>query len=396
MTLPKPVALPTEREPGCPFDPPGEFAALRTEPIRPMSYPDGHVGWLVTGHQQVRAVYADPRFTARIELMHYPFPGGVVTEIPPAPPGFFTSMDPPEHTRYRRLLAGSFTVRRMALLTRRVEEIAVEYLDAMRRKGPPAELVQDYAYPVPVLTICELLGVPRADHELFQRVVRANALGTPPEEIVAAMTELQQYMGKLVADKRARPTDDLLSELTTSDLTAQELEGVATLLLASGLDTTANMIALGTFALLRHPDQLAALREDPGRVDNAVEELLRYLSVLHTSVRAAVEDVELDGHLIRAGQSVTLSINAANRDPERFAEPDRFDVGRRTLGHLAFGHGIHQCIGQQLARVEMRVTYRALLERLPGLRLTVPADEIPLRTGSIYGVGRLPVEWDRT
>jgi cytochrome P450 len=199
-----------------------------------------------------------------------------------------------------------------------------------------------------------------------------------------------------VAAKRANPTDDVLSELTDSDLTDEELRGMALILLAAGFDTTANMLALGTFALLRNPEQLAALRADPTLTDQAVEELLRYLSVAKTFMRTALEDVELGGHTIKAGTMVILSLNTANRDPERFTDPHTLDLRRQDGGHLAFSHGIHQCLGQQLARVEMRVAFPALLNRFPTLRLAVPADEVALRpeAADIYGVKSLPVTWD--
>ncbi|MEU7136149.1 cytochrome P450 [Streptomyces sp. NPDC046261] len=391
------TALPVDRPAGCPFDPPTELAALRDrQPLVRMRYPDGHLGWLATGHSTVRAIAADPRFSARYELMHYPFPGADFTEIPPAPLGDLTGIDPPEHTRYRRLLAGKFTVRRMRELTARVEQITTEHLDAMERHGPVVDLVEAYAHPVPALMICELLGVPEADREAF--TWRAAAITDPastPAQQMAAMTELGETVQELVRAKRAAPTEDILSDLTTTDLSDAELAGLGGFLLAAGLDTTANMIGLGTFALLSHPGQAAALGADPELADQAVEELLRYLSIAHTGVRAALEDVELDGHLIRAGESVTLSILAADRDPARFPDPDTLDLRRRATGHLAFGHGIHQCLGQQLARVELRVALPALFTRFPDLRLAVPPGEVPLRTGmNIYGVHRLPVTWD--
>ncbi|WP_435121543.1 cytochrome P450 [Amycolatopsis thermoflava] len=390
------ASLPTARPAGCPFDPPAELGEIRAHrPLVRMSYPDGHRGWLVTGHAQARAVLGDSRFTSRYELMHYPLPG-LDGDIPPAPVGDLTGIDAPEHTRYRKLLAGKFTVRRMRQLTERVEEVAAEHLDAMAQHGPAVDLVQAYAHPVPAVLICELLGVPYSDREFFHTQV--TALMTPqstPDEQFAAYGALQDYLLDLVRAKRVEPTDDVLGDLTTSDLTDEELSGIGTFLLGAGLDTTANMIALGAFALLRHPDQLAALRDDPALADSAVEELLRYLTIAHTGVRAALEDVELDGQVIRAGESVTIAANAANRDPERFPDPDTLDLRRHAAGHLAFGHGIHQCLGQQLARVEMRVAIPALFARFPTLRLAVPADEVPLRHDmSIYGVHRLPVTWD--
>ncbi|CAM5596373.1 Cytochrome P450 OS=Streptomyces rimosus subsp. rimosus (strain ATCC / DSM 40260 / JCM 4667 /NRRL 2234) OX=1265868 GN=SRIM_024830 PE=3 SV=1 [Streptomyces rimosus subsp. rimosus] len=203
-------------------------------------------------------------------------------------------------------------------------------------------------------------------------------------------------MGELVAAKRAEPTDDLLSDLTTSDLTEEELIGVGGVLLAAGLDTTANMLGLGTFALLSNPDQLDALRADPGLAGQTVEELLRYLSVADPIPRAALEDVEIEGRLVRAGETVTVSVQAANRDPLKFPDPDRFDIHRKATGHVSFGHGPHQCLGQQLARVEMTVAFPALFARFPTLRLAVPPQEVPLRDrANIYGVISLPVTWQQ-
>lgn len=389
--------LPTARPAGCPFDPPAGLAELRErQPLVRMRYPDGHLGWLATGHSTVRAIASDPHFSSRYELMHSPFPGTEeLTEIPPAPVGDLTGIDPPEHTRYRRLLAGKFTVRRMRELTARVERIATEHLDAMERNGPVVDLVEAYAHPVPALMICELLGVPEAEREVF--TWRAAAISDPDatvEQQLEAVNALREFVHELVLAKRAAPTEDILSDLTATDLTDAELAGLGGFLLAAGLDTTANMIGLGAFALLRNPGQAADLSADPELADQAVEELLRYLSIAHTGVRVALEDVELDGRLIRAGESVTVSIQAANRDPARFPDPDTLDLRRGATGHLAFGHGIHQCLGQQLARVEMRVALPALFTRFPDLRLAVPPADVPLRAGmSIHGVHRLPVTW---
>ncbi|MFI6765645.1 cytochrome P450 [Streptomyces sp. NPDC050355] len=390
--------LPINRPTGCPFAPPAELAQLREEqPLRRMTYPDGHVGWLATGYSTVRAIFADPRFSSRYELLHYPLPGGPEGGLPPAPVGDMTGMDAPEHTRFRKLLAGKFTVRRMRALTDRVEEITAEHLDAMARDGGPVDLVKAFAQPIPALMICELLGVPSSDRETFQRQTHTMTDRRSTDgERMAAMTGMGEYLHALVLAKRAEPTDDLLSDLTTSDLTDEELTGVGAFLLGAGLDTTANMIAHGTFALLSNPDQFAALRDDPDLADKAVEELMRYLTIAHTTIKSALEDVELDGQLIKAGETVTMSMEAANRDPQRFPDPDSLDLHRKATGHLGFGHGIHQCLGQQLARVEMRVALPALVTRFPSLRLAIPADEVPLRTFSnIYGVHQLPVTWDK-
>ncbi|MEU2238159.1 cytochrome P450 [Streptomyces sp. NPDC018338] len=396
----EPVTLPTQRAAGCPFDPPAGLAELREEsPLARMAYPDGHVGWLATGYSTVRAIMGDSRFSSRYELMHYPFPGGPEGPLPPAPVGDMTGMDAPEHTRLRRILTGKFTVRRMRLLSDRVAEITAEHLDAMERGGPGADLVEAFARPLPALMICELLGVPYADRDRFQgHADTLMSMDVSPEDRYAAYVGLQEYMAELVAAQRAAPGDDLLGDLARdSDLSDEELVGVGGFLLAAGLDTTANMIAHGTFALLTDPAQADALRTDPDLAPQAVEELMRYLTIAHTSVKSALEDVELEGRLIKAGESVTLSFEAANRDAERFPDPDVLDLHRKATGHLGFGHGIHQCLGQQLARVELTVALPALLRRFPTLRLDVPADEVPLRTDmNIYGVHRLPVTWDES
>ncbi|WDG30418.1 cytochrome P450 [Streptomyces sp. CA-278952] len=418
--------LPTDRHTGCPFDPPAALTALSDRPVRLLRYADGHVGRLVTGHAAARAVLADPRFSSRYELLHLPMAmEGARGKLPQAPVGDIIGLDAPEHTRYRRLLAGRFTVRRMRQLAGRIERFTADCLDAMEQAGPTADLVEAFARPVPTLVICELLGVPYADRGRFLGLVevifdQAADAGVRDE----AYAGLLRYVGELVLAKRADPTDDLLSDLAArgsasgsapgsasgsasgpapepgsgdrvvSGLTDEELAGIGGLLLAAGLDTTANMLGLGAFALLANPGQLDALRADPDLAGPAAEELLRYLSVADPLLRSALEDVEVAGELIRAGETVTVSVQAANRDPRRFPGPDRLDIRRRATGHLSFGHGPHQCLGQQLARVEMTVALPALLARFPSLRLAVPPEEVPLRErSSIYGVVSLPVAW---
>ncbi|MBO4272140.1 cytochrome P450 [Microbispora triticiradicis] len=380
------------------FDPPDELTRRRAEaPLQRMMYGDGHEGWLATGYAESRAILADARFSNRPELMHSALPQRVELRRGPLPPGFFLQMDPPDHTRYRRLLTGQFTVRRMKQLEPRIHDITESRLDAMEREGAPADLVRSFALPIPSLVICEMLGVPYEDREKFQHDSSVILdLEASTAEITAARDDLLAYLGALVAAKRKDPGDDMLSGLTASgELTDAEIAGMGLLLLIAGHETTANMLGLGTFALLTNPRQLAVVRDDPAAVENAVEELLRYLSILHIGpTRTALEDVEIGGTLIRAGESVTLSLGAANRDPERFEGGDTLDVTRSAQGHLSFGHGIHQCLGQQLARVEMRIAYPALLRRFPGLRLAVPPEEVPMRaTSAVYGVRRLPVLW---
>ncbi|GAA4548720.1 cytochrome P450 [Pseudonocardia xishanensis] len=396
-TAGSPVTMPTGRVDF--FDPPAEFRELRATPVCRMRYPDGHVGWLVTGHGEARTVLSDPRFSARAELRRSPIPRPGMDAIygHPAPPGYFLAMDPPEQTRFRKPLTAHFTVRRMAALHATVERLFVERVDAMIDAGQPSDLVADFALPVPSLVICELLGVPDADRAEFQRNAIVHlGLTSTAEESAAALRSIVEYVQTLARHKRDRPGDDLVSHLvTTTDLSDVELGGAGLLLLLGGHETTTNMLTLGTFALLRNPAQLRLLVADPGRIPAAVEELLRYLSIVQFSVvRTAIEDVDIDGIRIAAGETVTVSLPAGNRDPRKFASPDVLDIERATAGHLAFGHGVHQCIGQQLARVEMRAGFATLLGRLPDIRLAVPDDEVELGYDlSIYGVHRMPVTW---
>ncbi|MEV4310732.1 cytochrome P450 [Actinocrispum sp. NPDC049592] len=396
-----PHGLPMERDAN-PFDPPRQITRLRSaRPVSPMIFPDGHEGWLVTGYEAVRQVMADTRFSSRLDLgvIHVPFetPGmPVATEPSPQMPGVFISMDPPDHGRLRKRLTGAFTVKRMKLLEEHINDIVERQLDHLARLAPPVDLVREFALPVPSLVICELLGVPYEDRETFQAnsaqfLVRDQSL----EDKMAAVGALTGYLAQLVVGKRAEPGEDLLSDLARQDdLSIEELVGVAFLLLLAGHETTANMLALGTFALVEHPEQMAELRATPELIPDAVEELLRYLSIGDIFYRYATEDLELGGETIAKGSTVVVSMLAANHDPQRFDNPDTLDIHRQARGHLAFGHGVHQCLGQQLARIEMRAGFEGLLRRFPALQLAVPAREVKLRTDmNIYGVHALPVTW---
>ncbi|GAB3574049.1 cytochrome P450 [Amycolatopsis endophytica] len=404
MTQTVPNGLPMQRDAG-PFDPPRDLTRLReARPVSPLLFPDGHEGWLVTGYEAVRQLLADNRFSSRqdIGIIHLPYDtSGMPEQTEPSPPmpGVFIAMDPPDHTRMRRRLTGAFTVRRMKQLEEHIVEITERQLDELARRTPPVDLVKAFALPVPSLVISELLGVPHEDRESFQAnsaqiMVRDQTL----EEKVGAVDALMTFLTGLVTRKRAEPGDDILSDLTRhDDLSIEELVGAAFLLLLAGHETTANMLALGTFALLEHPEQRAELRANPELMPNAVEEMMRYLSVADIFFRYATEDIELCGETIGEGSTVVVSLLAANRDPERFDNPDTLDIHRKARGHLGFGHGVHQCLGQQLARVEMRAGFDGLLRRFPDLALAVPADEVRLRTDmNIYGVHELPVTWTGT
>jgi cytochrome P450 len=319
--------------------------------------------------------------------------GNPMSQTVPIPHG------PPDHTRLRKRLTGAFTVKRMKQLEEHIIDIAERQLDEMARLTPQVDLVKEFALPVPSLVICELLGVPYADREHFQ-VNSAKFLvkDQPLDEKMAAYSALTTYLSELVTRKRAAPGEDILSDLARhDDLTIEELTGSAFLLLLAGHETTANMLALGTFALLEHPEQLAELRANPDLLPGAVEELMRYLSVVDILYRYATEDIELGGETIGKGSTVVVSMLAANHDPQRFDNPDTLDIHRKARGHLSFGHGFHQCLGQQLARIEMRAGFEGLLRRFPTLKLAIPAGEVKLRTDmNIYGVHERPVTCTET
>ncbi|HEX6354478.1 cytochrome P450 [Actinophytocola sp.] len=381
------------------FDPPSVFATLREErPLARMVYPDGHVGWIVSSYELVREVLSDPRFSHSCEVGHFPVTHqGQVIPTHPLIPGMFIHMDPPEHTRYRRLLTGEFTVRRTSRLTSRVEAVAAEQLDVMREHGAPADLVATFAKPLVLRVLSEMVGLPYGERDRYVHAVTLlHDAEADPAEAAAAYGQAQEFFGEVIERRRKQPEDDLISVLVADEeLTAEELCNIVTLMLFAGYETTESALAVGVFALLHHNDQLAALRADPRKLDAAIEELLRYLTVnqYHT-YRTALEDIKLNGEVIRKGDSVTVSLPAANRDPAKFSCPEKLDIDRETSGHVAFGFGIHQCLGQNLARVELRAGLSALLQAFPDLRLAVAADEVPLRLqGSVFAVETLPVSW---
>ncbi|MEV7978523.1 cytochrome P450 [Streptomyces sp. NPDC086519] len=380
------------------LDPSPEYAKWRTEPIRRVTIWGDNSPWLITRHEDARAVLADPRFSADATREGFP---GFRPQSPPRAPGQFFMMDPPEHTRLRRVLIPDFTFRRIEQLRPAIARICGELLDAMTGEGAAtADLVEAYALPLPSLAVCELLGVPYEDHDFFQRQANAfSSLSSGPKEMMAARKALHTYLGELLARRAREPADDLLSRLArdrvaTGEVSEPEAVGIASLLLVAGHETTANMFPLAVVALLRHPEQLAALCAEPGLWPGAVEELLRHLTVAHSGLRRiATEDVEVAGVRIRAGEGVVVAVQAANRDSSVFAAPDTLDVRRDTTGHLAFGHGLHQCIGQSLARAELQVGLPALFDRLPGLRLTGAPESFALTMSTVHGVRSLPVSW---
>jgi cytochrome P450 len=380
------------------LDPPVEYAAWRGQrPIGRVALWGENTAWLITRYDEAKAVLADARFSADVSKPGFP---GMTPSAPPRSPGHIQFMDPPEHGRLRRMVLPDFTFRRIEQLRPAIRETCERLVDELTAGPAPADLVEAFALPLPTLVICELLGVPYEARAFFQQHSQAffNTSSTR-EQMFAARQAIHGYLAELLAKKGAEPTDDLLSRLAvervaTGEASAQEAVGLASLLLVAGHETTAHMVPLGVVALLRHPEQLAELREDPARWPAAIEELLRHLTIAHTGMRRiATEDVEVGGVRIRAGEGVVVALQAANRDPAVFASPDKLDLSREARQHLAFGHGLHQCVGQSLARAELQVGLPILFERLPGLRLAADPEQFMLSGRAVHGVAKLPVAW---
>ncbi|MEU9273104.1 cytochrome P450 [Streptomyces sp. NPDC048251] len=392
-------SFPGTRAAGCPFDPPPQYADWRrAEGLQRVRW-HGELLWAVVRHEDIRAVLNDQRFSADDRKPGFPGASMTNTDVPPA----FPRMDDPEHARLRMMLTKDFMVKRVERMRPDLQKLTDEVLDRMIAKGQPADLVHDYALPIPSLAISMLLGVPYADHGFFQHhsMIR-HERSSSPQEKQAATGALYGYLMELVARKEREPGDDLISRLLSERVATGELsrEGVAMngiILLIAGHETTSNMIALGTLALLEHPDQLARVRDsdDPAVVASAVEELLRYLTIPQDHVvRMALEDVTVGGQLVKAGESVMVALPSGNRDTAFTDRPDVLDVDRNARGHVTFAYGIHQCLGQSFARVELQVALSTLLRRLPELRLAVPLQEVPFQHDmDIYGVRELPVAW---
>lgn len=312
----------------------------------------------------------------------------------------FIRMDDPEHSRQRRMLTKAFSVTQVATMRPFVEDLVDRLLDDMARQAPPVNLLETLAEPLPSHVICEVLALPAEDSRFLNDRVNAwMNLDSPPEVSRQATADLAEYLERLVDTRSAKLGDDLLSglirqHLQTGEISREDFLSMLNLMIIGGFDTTANMIALGTVLLLRHPAQMAELRADPGLMPAAVEEMLRYLSVAHhVASRVAIVDVEVSGVTIPGGAGVIASIPAANHDPRAFADPHRFDIHRDARTHVAFNFGTHQCLGQHLARLELQVVFARLLARFPTLRLAIPETELDFRNSMIYGVSELPVTW---
>ncbi|MBD0693384.1 cytochrome P450 [Streptomyces sp. CBMA123] len=381
----------------CPFAPPPAYQqAQREEPISRISLWDGSPSWLLTRHEDVKAVLSDARFSADANRAGFPFISAGARQLTNGQPTFIR-MDDPEHARLRRMLTGEFMIKKVEALRPEIQRIADELLDRMTEGRTGADLVGEFALPLPSLVICLLLGVPYQDHEFFQECSRVLLRrDSAVEDVITAQERLTGYLEDLTETKRAQPDDGILSRLVErGELNTKEIGAMGRLLLVAGHETTANMTALSILALLRNPAQLDHLRRHPEAVPGAVEELLRYLTIVHSGLtRVATEDVELGGVRIRAGEGVICMISLANRDAAEFPDADDLDLTRDARRHLAFGFGVHQCLGQPLARLELQIALDSVLRRLPGLRLAVPFEEVRFRGEMlIYGVHELPVAW---
>jgi cytochrome P450 len=388
--------IPAPRAAQCPLAPPPEFAKWREEPGLKRAMWGGQPVWSVSRYQDIRAALVDPRLSADT----------ISPAIKPSSdegiPIMFARIDDPEHHRLRRMMTSQFTFRRCEAMRPQIQELVDHYLGAMIDAGPPGDIVRDFALPVPSLVIALLLGVPPEDLGLFQHNTSVGLqTGSSEEEKAQAFAAMYAYIEELVQRKEREPGDDLISRLVTDYVATGKLSREtaamnAVIMMQAGHETTANMIALGTVALLQHRDVFERLGRNDGQavIGNAIEELMRYLTIVHAQVdRIAIEDLTIGGQLIRAGERVLMNLPAGNWDNEFVDNPEAFDIDRNTRGHLGFGYGVHQCIGANLARVEMQVAFATLARRLPGLELAVSPNALRFKDSDIYGMKELPVTW---
>lgn len=387
----------------CPFVPSEEYEELISRGVSQVPLGDTERrAWVVTGYDQIRELLADPRVSTSRRHEGFPFyfdpPPEYRTETS------FLGYDPPEHTVMRRKAALSFTNRQVQRLRPRIQQIIDEHLDAMTLMEPPVDFHRAFSLSMTMSVISELLGVPRAEHESFIKHGEVLLGGNASHaERQTAIVELNKRIEKLIKVKEVDPGDDLLSRVIADyreageEYSERELFNMFRLLMNGGHETTANMLSLGTACLLDQPDQLAELLADPEKmIEPTVEELMRIASISDNAVpRVAMEDIEIGGAVIPKGDGILCLILAGNRDPAVFPEPEKVILRRGSRKQLGFGHGLHFCIGADLARLEMRLVWTTLFQRIPGLRLAKPFLEIPRKEGAIvYGLRELPVTWD--
>jgi cytochrome P450 len=401
-------AYPMARQASCPFAPPPDVMALaEAKPLSRVRIWDGSTPWLITGYEQVRELFSDSRVSVDDRTPGFPhWNAGMLSTVHKRPRSVFTA-DGEEHTRFRRMLSKPFTFKRVEGLRPAIQQITDDHLDAMLAGPQPADVVTALALPVPSLVISQLLGVPYEDADMFQHHANVGlARYATGEDTVKGAVSLNKYLAQLVEAKMENPApdsapdavSDLAERVKGGELSVKEAAQLGTGLLIAGHETTSNMIGLGVLALLENPDQLAVIRdaEDPKIVANAVEELLRYLSIIQNGQRrVALEDIAIAGEVIRAGEGIIIDLAPANWDAQAFTEPDRLYLHRSGADrNVAFGYGRHQCVGQQLARAELQIVYRTLFRRIPTLALAIPFEEVPFKHDRLaYGVYELPVTW---
>lgn len=376
-----------------PLHPPNSYRDLREHgPVVDARMRDtGKKVWLVTRYQEAMQVLLDTRFSSDCTRSGFP-----VKRTPSA----LIRMDPPDHTKYRRMLSSEFTKHRMSELEPVIQDLTDRLIDDMVASGQAADLVHALARPLPSLVICHLLGVPDEDHEFLQdQTTEALRTDATDEEIDAAVNNLGAYMQRVVFGKLGRTDDDILCRLlnkyhASGECSLETAADLARLLLVAGHVTTVNMIGIGLLTLLENSDQLTALRSDLGGIEGAVEELLRFLSITATLARVASTDLEIGGTAIKEGDGVLILLSSANRDRLVFDRPDAFDLTRENSQHLAFGWGPHICLGAPLARLELQAVFSTLLRRFPTIILDTDFSRIPFREKVlIYGVQSLPIRW---
>lgn len=392
---------PMERAAACPFAPPPQMLGHPKGLFRVKIW-NGDTPWLITGHEEARTLFADSRISVDDRIAGFPhWNEHMLATVDKRPRSVFTS-DAEEHTRFRRMLSKPFTFRRVEGLRTAIQKITDECIDEVLAGPQPADLVAKLALPVPTVVISEMLGVPYEDHEFFQEHANAGlARYAAADAMQKGAMSLHQYLINLVEEKQANPSEDAVSDLaervTAGEISVKEAAQLGTGLLIAGHETTANMIGIGILALLENPEQADFLRaaDDPKVIANAVEELMRYLSIIQTGQRrVALEDIEIGGETIRAGDGVIIDLSPANWDAKAYPEPDKLDLSRDASQQLGFGYGRHQCVGQQLARAELQIVFHTLLRRIPTLRLAIPLDEVPFKHDRLaYGVYELPVAW---
>jgi cytochrome P450 len=390
--------LPLEILRSCPFDPPAQHTGFRERtPVARVQLPKGDVVWAVSRNTDVHELLTDQRFSNDRGQPGFPS----FTRAPEMPP-MLSSTDAPHHAPMRRAVLGEFTAKRIATLRPRLQQIVDEHIDAMLAGPRPVDLVRALSLPVPSLAICELLGVSYGHRDLFQEDSETLTGATSTMEArMQAGADLLGFLDTLVTEKENAPGDDLLGRQILKqrsegkDVDHPALVSLAFELLLGGHETTANMISLGTLALLERPDDVAAMLADTTTVPTVVDELLRYFAIAEFATsRVAKEDAEFAGQLIRAGEGVIVLGNAANRDPATFDNPEELDFQRNARQHVTFGYGPHLCIGQHLARVELEIVLETLFRRIPGLTLARPLAELEFKDGEpVYGVREMPVTW---